>query len=32
MRVNGILFSETLAAEGAIVFAEACDLGLDGIG
>jgi hypothetical protein len=24
--VNGILFSETLAAEGAIVFAKACEL------
>jgi hypothetical protein len=24
--VNGMLFSETLAAEGAIVFAKACEL------
>jgi hypothetical protein len=30
--VNGILFSETLAAEGAIVFAKPVNLGLDGIG
>ena len=29
--VNGILFSEALAAEGAMVFAKACELGLDGI-
>jgi bifunctional non-homologous end joining protein LigD len=29
--VNGILFSETLAAEGAVVFAKGCDLGLEGI-
>jgi hypothetical protein len=28
---GGILFSEALAAEGAIVFAKACDLGLEGI-
>jgi ATP-dependent DNA ligase len=29
--VNGILFSEGLAAEGAVVFAKACELGLEGI-
>jgi ATP-dependent DNA ligase len=28
---GGILFSEALAAEGAIVFAKACELGLEGI-
>jgi bifunctional non-homologous end joining protein LigD len=26
-----MLFSETLAAEGAVVFAKACELGLEGI-
>ena len=29
--VSGILFSEALVAEGAVVFAEACELGLEGI-
>ena len=29
--VDGILFSEALVAEGAVVFAKACDLGLEGI-
>ena len=29
--VHGILFSQTLAAEGAVVFAKACELGLEGI-
>jgi len=29
--VSGILFSEALAAEGAVVFAKACELGLEGI-
>ena len=29
--VDGILFSEALAAEGAIVFIKACELGLEGI-
>lgn len=29
--VKGILFSEARAAEGAIVFAKACELGLGGI-
>ena len=29
--VNGILFSEALAADGAVVFAKACELGLEGI-
>jgi bifunctional non-homologous end joining protein LigD len=29
--VNGILFSEALAADGAAVFAKACELGLEGI-
>jgi bifunctional non-homologous end joining protein LigD len=28
---NGILFSEALVAEGAVVFAKACELGLQGI-
>ena len=30
-RVSGILFREALAAEGAVVFAKACELGLEGI-
>jgi bifunctional non-homologous end joining protein LigD len=30
-RDDGILFSEGLAAEGAVVFANACELGLEGI-
>ena len=29
--VGGILFSEALVAEGAVVFAKACELGLQGI-
>jgi bifunctional non-homologous end joining protein LigD len=29
--VSGILFSETLAAEGAVVFAKARELGLEGV-
>jgi bifunctional non-homologous end joining protein LigD len=29
--VEGILFSQALAAEGAVVFAKACELGLEGI-
>jgi bifunctional non-homologous end joining protein LigD len=29
--VDGILFSEALASEGALVFAHACKLGLEGI-
>jgi ATP-dependent DNA ligase len=29
--IDGILFSETLAAEGALVFAKACELGLEGV-
>jgi bifunctional non-homologous end joining protein LigD len=29
--VDGILFSEALAAEGAVVFAKACELGLEGV-
>jgi hypothetical protein len=29
--VNGILFSEALASEGAVVFAKACELDLEGI-
>jgi bifunctional non-homologous end joining protein LigD len=29
--VDGILFSEALAADGAVVFAKACELGLEGI-
>jgi bifunctional non-homologous end joining protein LigD len=28
---GGILFSDALAAEGAVVFAKACELGLEGI-
>ena len=28
--VDGLLFSEALAAEGAVVFAKACELGLEG--
>ena len=30
-RSEGILFSEALAGEGAIVFVKACELGLEGI-
>ena len=29
--VSGILFSDAIAAEGAVVFAKACELGLEGI-
>ena len=29
--VDGVQFSEALAAEGAVVFAHACKLGLEGI-
>jgi ATP-dependent DNA ligase len=29
--VSGILFNETLAAEGAVVSAKACELDLEGI-
>jgi bifunctional non-homologous end joining protein LigD len=29
--VSGILFSEALVAEGAVVFAKACELGFEGI-
>ena len=29
--VKGIVFSEALAAEGAVVFAKACELGLEGV-
>jgi bifunctional non-homologous end joining protein LigD len=29
--IGGILFSEALAAEGAVVLAKACELGLEGI-
>jgi bifunctional non-homologous end joining protein LigD len=28
---DGIVFSEALAAEGAVVFGKACELGLEGI-
>jgi len=28
---NGILFSEAFAAEGAVAFTKACELGLEGI-
>jgi bifunctional non-homologous end joining protein LigD len=31
MGADGILFSEALAEEGAVVFAKACELGLEGI-
>jgi ATP-dependent DNA ligase len=30
-RGDGIVFSEALAYEGAVVFAKACELGLEGI-
>jgi ATP-dependent DNA ligase len=30
-RSDGILFSEALAVEGAVVFAKACELGFEGI-
>ena len=29
--VDGVLFSEAIEAEGALVFAKACKLGLEGI-
>jgi bifunctional non-homologous end joining protein LigD len=29
--VDGLIFSEAIAAEGALVFAKACDMGLEGI-
>jgi bifunctional non-homologous end joining protein LigD len=29
--VDGLVFSEAIAAEGALVFAKACDMGLEGI-
>jgi ATP-dependent DNA ligase len=29
--VDGILFSEAFAVEGVVVFAKACELGLEGI-
>ena len=29
--VSAILFSEAIAAEGEVVFAKACELGLEGI-
>jgi bifunctional non-homologous end joining protein LigD len=29
--VDGVVFSEALVAEGAVVFAKACELGLEGI-
>ena len=29
--VSGILFSEALATEGEVVFAKACELGLEGV-
>jgi ATP-dependent DNA ligase len=29
--VNSILFSDALVADGALVFAKACELGLEGI-
>jgi bifunctional non-homologous end joining protein LigD len=30
-RADGIMFSEALVEEGAVVFAKACELGLEGI-
>ena len=30
-RGDGILFSEALAEKGAVVFAKACELGLEGV-
>jgi ATP-dependent DNA ligase len=30
-RGDGVLFSEALAEEGAVVFAKACELGLEGV-
>jgi ATP-dependent DNA ligase len=30
-RGDGVLFSEALAEKGAVVFAKACELGLEGI-
>jgi ATP-dependent DNA ligase len=30
-RIDGILFSEALGAEGAAVFAKGCKLGLEGV-
>jgi bifunctional non-homologous end joining protein LigD len=30
-RADGIVFNEALDAEGALVFAKACELGLEGI-
>jgi bifunctional non-homologous end joining protein LigD len=29
--VKGVVFSEALAAEGEVVFSEACELGLEGV-
>ena len=29
--LDGVLFSEAIEAEGAVVFAKACELGLEGI-
>jgi bifunctional non-homologous end joining protein LigD len=29
--VSGILFSDAITAEGAVVFAKACELGLEGV-
>jgi ATP-dependent DNA ligase len=29
--LGGVLFSEAIEAEGALVFAKACELGLEGI-
>jgi hypothetical protein len=29
--IDGILFNETLAVEGAVVFAKACELGFEGV-
>ena len=30
-RIDGILFSEALGAEGAVVFTKACELGVEGV-
>ena len=29
--LDGLVFNETIAAEGALVFAKACELGCEGI-
>ena len=29
--IGGVVFSDAIAAEGALVFAKACEMGLEGI-